>query len=356
MLLTKKMLLIVGILTGCLWTCQNKPGSSVQASAAASESLAAQTTSKRADTVGKSLPKDIDLTNSEPGEHRVVTSSVLIEAAPDTMPYINFDPAMLQALYEQTNYLAKPENNVREASGITRKEMLKTVELLQGVQLLDPAVLLNTFDFYRINTELKSDRVRITGYYTPLMEASYTRTKEFTFPLLRKPTSGKISPAAIAGGALNGKGLELAWLKSKKELKNAQLQGSGLVEFPDGKRQHFGFGGSVRGAGGTYVFFTKVEENVVGAGLFPLTAGYSVAVDPRFIPIGSTMFAELPDLDAAGNLLGYTYRILFAQDRGGAILSTKRLDLYCGVGQKGLQEARRINRFGRLWVMLPKGG
>jgi membrane-bound lytic murein transglycosylase len=62
----------------------------------------------------------------------------------------------------------------------------------------------------------------------------------------------------------------------------------------------------------------------------------------------------LPDLDVTGKLIGYTYRILFAQDRGGAIKTTKRIDLYCGVGQKGLQEARRINSYGRLWVMLPK--
>ncbi len=110
----------------------------------------------------------------------------------------------------------------------------------------------------------------------------------------------------------------------------------------------------MKGAGGTYVFFTKVDETVLGSGFFPLTAGYSVAVDPRFIPIGSTIFAELPDLDVTGKLIGYTYRILFAQDRGGAIKTTKRIDLYCGVGQKGLQEARRINSYGRLWVMLPK--
>ncbi len=70
--------------------------------------------------------------------------------------------------------------------------------------------------------------------------------------------------------------------------------------------------------------------------------------------LGSTLLAELPDIDAAGRLKGYQYRIIFAQDRGGAIKTTKRIDLYCGMGQKGLQEARKINRFGRLWLLLPK--
>lgn len=285
---------------------------------------------------------------------RKLSSSVLIPAQPDTLPYIAFDPLMLQALYQQANYLIRSDVKDRGVSGITRQEMHRCIELLEGVQLLDPKVLLSTFDFYRINTDLNRDKVRITGYYTPLIYANHTRTDQFKFPLLRKPQSGVPSPAAIKNGALNGRNLELAWVKTKKEVENAQLQGSCLVEFPDGKRAYFGFGGSVKGAGGTYVFFTKVDETVLGAGFFPLTAGYSVAVDPRFIPIGSTIFAELPDLDVTGKLIGYTYRILFAQDRGGAIKTTKRIDLYCGVGQKGLQEARRINSYGRLWVMLPK--
>lgn len=290
----------------------------------------------------------------EPEEKRVVSSKVLIPAIPDTLPYLSFEPDMLQAMYEQANYLRRKDVPQHGASGITKREMLKTVEMLQRINLLDPSVLMTTFDFYRVNTDLHSDRVRMTGYYTPVIKASPEQTPEFPFPMLRRPESGIPSPAAIRAGALSGRGLEIAWLRTQKELRNAQLQGNCLVEFPDGKREHYGFGGSVKGAGGAYVFFTKVNEVVMGAGSFPLTAGYSVAVDLRYIPLGATLLAELPDLDAAGHLKGYTYRILFAQDRGGGILSTKRLDLYSGVGQKGLQEARKINGHGRLWVLLPK--
>ncbi len=307
----------------------------------------------RTDTLAppKKPRPDLDI----PTGKRIISSKVLIPAYPDTLPFLAFEPAMLQAMYEQANYLRRPDLPRKQVSGITKGEMLKTVELLQDVQMLDPNVLIQKFDFYRINTELKSDRVRITGYYTPLMMASRERSEEFPYPMLKYPPDLPVpSPAIIEAGGLAGRGLELAWLKTKKELKNAQLQGSCLVEFPDGKREHFGFGGSRKGPGGTYVFFTPVDEQVLGAGMFPLTARYSVAVDPRVIPIGSTLLAELPDIDAAGRLKGYIYRIIFAQDRGGAILTTKRIDLYCGTGQKGLQEARKINRFGRLWLLLPK--
>lgn len=285
---------------------------------------------------------------------RKLAPKVLVKSDPDTLPFIEFTPAMLQAMLEQANYLRRPEGKKIAASGISREEMLLTLERLERIQLLDPKVLLDKFDFYKVRTDLKSDQVRVTGYYTPLIKGSHTQTGEFQYPMLKKPASGIPSPAAIEAGALAGQGLELAWLRSKKELRNAQLQGSCMIDFPDGKREHYGFGGSVKGKGGVYVFFQKMQEEVIGAGYFPLTAGYSVAVDPRFIPIGSTLLAELPDIDPSGKLTGYTYRIIFAQDRGGAILTTKRIDLYCGLGQKGLQEARKVNRLGRLWLMLPK--
>jgi membrane-bound lytic murein transglycosylase A len=291
---------------------------------------------------------------ASPAARRHLSSAVLFPENPDTMPFLSFDPPMMQALLEQADYLRRPDVKERLASGITKNEMLYTVDRLQTLQLYQPQVMLESFDFYRVNTTLKSDRVRVTGYYTPVIQASRVPTAEFAIPLLRRPESNVPSPHAIWSGALANRDLELAWVRTEKELRNAQLQGSCLVEYPDGKREHFGYGGAVKGAGGAYVFFSRVGDRVLGSGTFPITAGYSVAVDPRYIPIGSTLLAELPDLDAAGKLKGYTYRILFAQDRGGAILTTKRIDLYCGVGKKGLQEARKINGHGRLWLMLPK--
>lgn len=285
---------------------------------------------------------------------RKLHSAILSPGHPETIPYLAFDPDMLKAMYEQANYLRRSDLKEKGASGISKSEMLRTVELLQNVQLLDPSVLLTTFDFYTVKTDHKKNKVRMTGYYTPVIKASRVRTEKFSVPMYRRPESDVPNPAAIETGALQGRKMELAWLPSKKALKNAQLQGNCLVEFPDGKRQHFGFGGSVKGKGGRYVFFTPVDDTVLGCGNFPLTAGYSVAVDPRFIPIGSTLLAELPNIDASGRQKGYTYRIIFAQDRGGAILTTKRLDIYSGVGKKGLQEAHKINRYGRLWLMMPK--
>jgi 3D (Asp-Asp-Asp) domain-containing protein len=345
-------------ITACLFvlwtgTRSSKPGPPIPFAPDATEEAVAAAGSARYKPLAPEKSTGAERAKTK-NSKRKLSSNVLIPAHPETLPYLSFEPGMQQALFEQYNFLSRKDVPARGASGITKSDMLKTVSTLQSMQMLDPAVLFSTFDFFRVNTELKNDQVRMTGYYTPLVKASRKRTGEYKYPILRRPDSNTPSPADIEAGALDNSGLALAWMSSRKEVRNAQLQGSCLLEFPDGKREHFGFGGSVKGKGGAYVFFVPVDNKVLGAGYFPLTAGYSVAVDLRYIPLGATLLAELPDLDARGKLKGYTYRIIFAQDRGGAILTTKRMDLYCGIGQPALKAARRINRFGRLWVLLPK--
>ena len=286
-------------------------------------------------------------------------SNALIPVQPDTALAVGFGGDMLKALQHQLQYLQRSETNKELVPGIERDEMAHTLKLLQACSVQPGGALSSYFDFYQVNTDLNQNKVRITGYYTPIITASKTKTPEYSVPMLRWPKEiGNIpvpSPAAINQGALANHGLELAWIKSKKELRNAQLQGSCLVQFPDGEKQFLGFGGSVKGPGGSYVFFTKVGNEVLGSGTFPLTAGYSAAIDPRFIPIGATLLAELPVCDrTTGHVTCYEYRIIFAQDRGGAIKTTKRLDLYSGIGQEGLEAAKGVNSYGRLWLMLPK--
>ena len=284
-------------------------------------------------------------------------SSAMIKVQPDSLLYVSFKPEIQAALKQQEKYLLRPDVDQYPVRGIHKKELLKTVRLLKA-STLEPFALQRYFDFYQINTELKNDRVRITGYYTPTIDASRSSSGSHPVPMLKWPKEDKDipvpAPASIEAGALNGYGLDLAWIQSKKELRNAQLQGSCMVQFPDGDNDFLGFGGSVKGAGGTYVFFKKMGKEVLGSGSFALTAGYSAAIDPRFIPIGASMLAELPVCDKAGNVVAHEYRIIFAQDRGGAIKTTKRMDLYCGIGKQGLDAAKRVNSYGRLWLILPK--
>jgi membrane-bound lytic murein transglycosylase A len=105
----------------------------------------------------------------------------------------------------------------------------------------------------------------------------------------------------------------------------------------------------------SYVFFRIAPEQAQGAGPMgalgvPLTAGRSLAVDPRVLPLGYPVF-----LDAAGTERQQPrlQRLMFAQDTGGAIRGAVRADYFWGYGADAGRQARQTKHRGRMWVMVP---
>jgi membrane-bound lytic murein transglycosylase A len=104
----------------------------------------------------------------------------------------------------------------------------------------------------------------------------------------------------------------------------------------------------------SYVFFRVATDQSarggpVGALGVPLTAGRSVAVDPRSTPLGYPVY-----LSAAGPGLGSALqRLVFAQDAGGAIRGAVRADYFWGFGPDAGRQASRTKHRGRMWVLLP---
>jgi membrane-bound lytic murein transglycosylase A len=105
----------------------------------------------------------------------------------------------------------------------------------------------------------------------------------------------------------------------------------------------------------SYVFFRVAPEapqntGPMGALGVPLTAGRSLAVDPRVMPLGYPVF-----LDAAGTERQQTrmQRLMFAQDTGGAIRGAVRADYFWGYGADAGRLARQTRHRGRMWVMVP---
>jgi len=103
----------------------------------------------------------------------------------------------------------------------------------------------------------------------------------------------------------------------------------------------------------SYVFFREVpdsSEGPVGALGVPLTAGRSVAVDPRITPLGAPLFLSTrdPQRDAELN------KLVVAQDTGGAIRGALRADYFFGFGPNAGELANRMRTDGRLWLLLPK--
>ena len=102
----------------------------------------------------------------------------------------------------------------------------------------------------------------------------------------------------------------------------------------------------------SYVFFElreEVEDGPRGSLNVPLTAGRSLAVARRVIPLGTPVWLEttLPD--------GRSYeRLMFAQDTGGAIAGPVRADVFFGVGRQAEQLAGEMKQSGRLYALLPR--
>jgi membrane-bound lytic murein transglycosylase A len=120
-----------------------------------------------------------------------------------------------------------------------------------------------------------------------------------------------------------------------------------LMEHPERQDEVFNHNPSV-------VFFReeKLGDPAVGPrgslGV-PLTAGRSLAVDPRLLPLGAPLFLATthPVTGAA------VQRLMLAQDSGGAIRGALRADLFWGLGAAAGEVAGRMRQDGSLWLLWP---
>lgn len=87
----------------------------------------------------------------------------------------------------------------------------------------------------------------------------------------------------------------------------------------------------------------------------PLSPRASIAVDPRFHPMGIPVYvaADIPDADPAKQSHAFD-ALLIAQDTGGAIQGAARGDIFFGFGPEAEAIAGRMNAHGRFFVFVPK--
>ena len=251
---------------------------------------------------------------------------------------------------------------------------------------------------YQTDGEDGRGNVHFTGYYIPVLKVKKTKDEIFKYPLYKKPTNWKgkmpTREAIDLDNALKGKGLELCYSDNLLDIYIMQVQGSGMVEYPDGSKMLLSYGGknghsynslgkylvaqghvaadkisldairkwttenpdslnSVLNYNPSYVFFRETKNKPSGAAGVPLITKHSVAVDKSLIPLGSVMLGEVPVLNDAGELIRHEYRLLFAHDVGGAI-KKGHIDFYSGVGLKGERVANALHHYGRVWVLLAK--
>ncbi|MEA3370468.1 MAG: murein transglycosylase A [Campylobacterota bacterium] len=98
----------------------------------------------------------------------------------------------------------------------------------------------------------------------------------------------------------------------------------------------------------SFVFFKQRKNAASGSLGLELTPLRSVAVDRRYIPLGSMVY-----LSALGKTKEYQ-RTVFAQDTGGAIKGSVRADMFLGFGDEAGEIAGELKAPLKLWILVPK--
>jgi membrane-bound lytic murein transglycosylase A len=96
------------------------------------------------------------------------------------------------------------------------------------------------------------------------------------------------------------------------------------------------------------VYFRKKNQPATGSLGLELTPRRSIAVDRKYIPLGSMLYCDASQEDAQFS------QIVQAQDTGGAIKGAVRADMFLGFGSKAREIAGGLKAPLKLWIFLPK--
>ena len=330
-------------------------------------------------------------------------------------------PALAQSL----SYMAtRPADGValdRPGARVTNAEF--TAALRQLSELLpaldaNPGLLAERFRWLRVDTAW-------TGYYEPVLRASRRPAPGYNHPIYRTPVDMHVTELAASGsgkqrmtyrvvngpkgrvlrpyydraeidtgGALRGKGLELAWAADPVDVYILQVQGSGRLSFTDGGEarvlyaaqngrpyvsigrilkergqlppdgvnmpairqwleSHPGEAQALMNTNPSYVFFRLAEGGMGPLGCMgrPLTPWVSLATDRSVLPSGALVAFSTPVPQTAGG--GAVTGLGLAQDTGGAIKGY-RIDLFCGAGERAAAVAGHLDAPGPAWLLLPR--
>ena len=287
-------------------------------------------------------------------------------------------------------------------------------------------------------TKLGDSAGLLTGYYEPIVDGSRFPTGIFKVPIYRRPpdlvpprnstgpgfpnkgqslrrtSSGALVPyydrGQILDGALDGKHLEICWIKNQSDALTIQIEGSARVRLEDGTILRINYDGhngypfvpvsrtlierniiprkemslerirdwmhanpqsaqEVLRQNRSFVFFRIVglsddrepkdaqgaphDREAVGAQGVPLTPGRSIAVDNALHLYGTPFFIQA-DLPLTSEKRSVSFdRLMIAQDTGSAIVGPARADIFWGAGDRAGQLANHVHHPGNFALLVP---
>jgi len=345
-----------------------------------------------------------------------------------TIPAVGDDgdrAALAAAVTESARYFGRiPSDRVIPfgATSRTAGEMRTALESLAAFLATGPtpvalgAEIARRFETYRATP---ASGVLFTGYYLPTLPARTKPDARFRIPILGRPSdlvtaalgdfgspcacqeklsgrvvNGRLAPyhsrAEIDGGAARDAAV-LGWVEDAVGLFFLQIQGSGVLTFPDGSRRTIGFAASngqpyvsigkvlvERGeltldqasmdgirqwvaahpaeetrllqTNPRYVFFRVLDGPPLGSLGVPVTAGRTIATDPAVFPPGALAFIHVPATAASPGLA----RLVLNQDAGAAIRGPGRVDVFFGAANDAGATAGRLRSPGELYFLAPR--
>ena len=277
----------------------------------------------------------------------------------------------------------------------------------------------------------------LTGYFEPIVDGSRVPTGIFKVPIYRRPPDlvppphsagsgfpnkgqslrrtdgGTLVPyydrGEILDGALDGKRLEICWIKNKSDALTIQIQGSARVRLEDGAMLRINYDGHngypfvplsriliernviareemslerirewVRDnpqsaeeflrQNRSFMFFRIVgltddrqaagyqekPREAIGAQGITLTPTRSIAVDNALHVYGTPFFIEA-DLPLTDEKRGDHFdHLMIAQDTGSAIVGPARADIFWGAGDRAGQLASHVHHAGNFAMLVPR--
>lgn len=354
------------------------------------------------------------------------------DAAALPAPADDLDRAgLLEALRTNLDYWnSRPDGYKVKLAGVTydaarlRRTAAALLELfsagLPQEELLN--ALKSRFRIYRASADDGTGKTVITGYYEAEIPVTREPDAAHRHPVLLRPADlVRATPAMnvdfdygrydeegrfvryyetreIHAGVLDGRGLELVWSAHPAQIMLLQIQGSGVLRFPDGDFIRAGVAGAnghpyrsvqrlLMDCGETpamsfkdfiaylssqppdreqrltalnprYIFFNAKPKDSLPYGALgrTLTPGRSIAVDPAHIPLGLFGLLKSRRPVAAGGGLTFSdfARFVASHDTGSAIRGPGRVDLFWGYGPAAETEASSMKAAGELYLFVLK--
>jgi membrane-bound lytic murein transglycosylase A len=200
-------------------------------------------------------------------------SSVYRQTRFDTLGFYPFiDAGLTYGLHYQARMLAKSKNKTYRIGNVkfSNRDIRQVINTLQSFQFTFPVGLSNYFDFYQIKGSDGHGNVKFSAYYTPIIAASKTRNDDYFYPVYKRPEDwdGKLPTRQQIENddVLEGKGLALGYVKSRKDLYKIQLEGTAILKFKDGSTALLSYDGDNNREEGDDVEPVKTvkkEKNIV---------------------------------------------------------------------------------------------